>query len=81
MADMDSVLIPNTFDYGSLKGLLSESRQKLERFRPRSLGQALRISGVTPADVQLLAVAVKKFRRLEGAPLSEDGGDETQNLP
>jgi tRNA uridine 5-carboxymethylaminomethyl modification enzyme len=60
MADMDSVLIPEGFDYEGVSGLLAESRQKLIRFRPRSLGQALRISGVTPADVELLSVAVRK---------------------
>ncbi|MDR1979602.1 MAG: tRNA uridine-5-carboxymethylaminomethyl(34) synthesis enzyme MnmG [Synergistaceae bacterium] len=62
MKDMDNVLIPERFDYNGLKGMLAESRQKLLRFRPRSLGQALRISGVTPADVQLLAVAIKAHR-------------------
>jgi tRNA uridine 5-carboxymethylaminomethyl modification enzyme len=60
MADMDSVLIPEGFDYERVGGLLTESRQKLVRFRPRALGQALRISGVTPADVELLSVAVRK---------------------
>jgi tRNA uridine 5-carboxymethylaminomethyl modification enzyme len=62
MKDMDNVLIPDGFDYDGVKGMLAESRQKLSRFRPRSLGQALRISGVTPADVQLLAVSVKTKR-------------------
>jgi tRNA uridine 5-carboxymethylaminomethyl modification enzyme len=62
MKDMDNVSIPERFDYDGVKGLLTESRQKLLRFRPRSLGQALRISGVTPADVQLLAVAIKARR-------------------
>ena len=59
-ADLDGMLIPLDFDYGAVKGLLSESRQKLLRFRPRSLGQALRISGVTPADVQLLSVMLRR---------------------
>jgi tRNA uridine 5-carboxymethylaminomethyl modification enzyme len=59
MAGMDRVLIPGGFDYGAVKGMLAESRQKLERFRPRSLGQAMRISGVTPADVELLAVSLR----------------------
>jgi tRNA uridine 5-carboxymethylaminomethyl modification enzyme len=63
MKDMDNVLIPENFDYNDVKGMLAESRQKLLRFHPRSLGQALRISGVTPADVQLLAVTIKARRR------------------
>jgi tRNA uridine 5-carboxymethylaminomethyl modification enzyme len=60
MAGMDGTPIPEKFDYASVNGLLAESRQKLARFRPRSLGQALRISGVTPADVELLSVAIRK---------------------
>ncbi|GHS95443.1 tRNA uridine 5-carboxymethylaminomethyl modification enzyme MnmG [Synergistales bacterium] len=59
MDRMDSVLIPEAFDYASVRGLLAESRQKLTKFRPRSLGAALRISGVTPTDVELLSVAIK----------------------
>ncbi|MCR5347981.1 MAG: tRNA uridine-5-carboxymethylaminomethyl(34) synthesis enzyme MnmG [Fretibacterium sp.] len=59
MEHMDGALIPEDFDYGSVPGLSAESFQKLTRFRPRSLGQALRISGVTPTDVQLLSVAVR----------------------
>ena len=62
MDSMDSVLIPERFDYEGVKGMRTESRVKLSRFRPRSLGQALRISGVTPADVQLLSVAIKVWR-------------------
>jgi tRNA uridine 5-carboxymethylaminomethyl modification enzyme len=60
MADMDGALIPEKFDYEGVGGLLAESRQKLLHFRPRSLGQALRISGVTPADVELLSAAIRR---------------------
>ena len=56
MANLDGALIPEGFDYASVPGLSAEGRQKLAHFRPRSLGQALRISGVTPTDVQLLSV-------------------------
>ncbi|MCR4819460.1 MAG: tRNA uridine-5-carboxymethylaminomethyl(34) synthesis enzyme MnmG [Fretibacterium sp.] len=59
MTSLDGALIPEGFDYGSVTGLSAEGRQKLAHFRPRSLGQALRISGVTPADVQLLSVGVR----------------------
>jgi len=62
MEGMDNFLIPEWFDYNTVKGIRAESRQKLLSFRPRSLGQALRISGVTPADVQLLSVAIKAGR-------------------
>ncbi|MBQ9564187.1 MAG: tRNA uridine-5-carboxymethylaminomethyl(34) synthesis enzyme MnmG [Synergistaceae bacterium] len=60
MSEMDGVLIPPDFDYHSITGMSAESRQKLSRFRPRSLGQALRVSGVTPADVQLLSVLLRR---------------------
>ena len=65
MKGLDGTHIPEEFDYRSVAGLSSEGRQKLLRFRPSSLGSALRISGVTPADVQLLAVIV---RRMSGTP-------------
>ncbi len=48
--------IPATVDYGAVRGLSTEVRQKLEKIRPRSLGQASRISGVTPAAISVLMV-------------------------
>lgn len=54
MSRMDQVRIPDGFDFGSVRGLLKESLEKLNRVRPRTLGQASRISGVTPADVELI---------------------------
>lgn len=48
--------IPAQLDYQAITGLRSETRQKLEKVRPETLGQASRISGVTPADLALLAV-------------------------
>jgi tRNA uridine 5-carboxymethylaminomethyl modification enzyme len=56
MAAMESKLIPGELDYGRVTGLRNEARQKLIRFMPASLGQALRISGITPADVTVLAI-------------------------
>jgi tRNA uridine 5-carboxymethylaminomethyl modification enzyme len=52
--------IPETLDYAQVLGLSSEARQKLIKIRPVSLGQASRISGVSPADVGLLAVWLKR---------------------
>ncbi len=48
--------IPERFNYEKIRHLRSEAREKLERIRPRSLGQASRIAGVTPVDLQLLMV-------------------------
>ncbi|HEY8750078.1 MAG TPA: tRNA uridine-5-carboxymethylaminomethyl(34) synthesis enzyme MnmG [Tepidisphaeraceae bacterium] len=55
-AHWEAKLIPSTIDYATIKGLRNEARQKLGTFTPRSLGQALRISGITPADVMVLAI-------------------------
>ncbi len=53
---LEEKLIPEAFDYARVRHLRSEAREKLERVRPRSIGQASRIAGVTPADLQLLLV-------------------------
>jgi tRNA uridine 5-carboxymethylaminomethyl modification enzyme len=63
MKRMEQVKIPDGIDYGSIRGLLNESRQKLAAVRPRALGQAGRISGVTPADIMLLEVFIEQNRR------------------
>jgi tRNA uridine 5-carboxymethylaminomethyl modification enzyme len=54
--------VPMDLDYASIPGLRNESRQKLAQVRPATLGQASRISGVTPADVALLSVWIRKQR-------------------
>jgi tRNA uridine 5-carboxymethylaminomethyl modification enzyme len=53
---MEQKLLPDTLDYSVIKGLASEAREKLNKIRPRSVGQASRISGVTPADISILLV-------------------------
>jgi len=63
MRRMDKITIPDGIDYDSVGGLLNESRQKLSAIRPVTLGQAGRISGVTPADIMLLEVFMEHRRR------------------
>jgi len=63
---MDEVSIPDSVDYASVHGLTNEVREKLTRVRPLSLGQASRISGVTPAAIMALQVHIKRCR-VEGA--------------
>ena len=53
---LDSKLIPGDLDYSSVSHLKHEARERLSAVRPRSLGQAMRISGITPADITVLAV-------------------------
>ena len=55
--------IPSTFDYDGITGFSSEVREKLKRVKPASVGQASRISGVTPAAISLLLVAIERSRR------------------
>ena len=57
---MEEKQIPNTIDYSQVHSLRSESRQKLQQIRPRTIGQAGRISGVSPADVSILLVHLKR---------------------
>ena len=52
--------IPVEFDYSSVPGLRSEARQKLATIRPASIGQAGRISGVTPSDLGILTIWMRK---------------------
>ncbi|MBE6377156.1 MAG: tRNA uridine-5-carboxymethylaminomethyl(34) synthesis enzyme MnmG [Lentisphaerae bacterium] len=59
---LEETVIPEDFDYSPVRGLCNESRQKLEKIRPATLGQAGRIDGVTPADIGLLQVHLKKIR-------------------
>jgi tRNA uridine 5-carboxymethylaminomethyl modification enzyme len=53
---MENLSLPTQFHYGSIPGLRKEAQQKLGMFRPVSLGQASRISGVSPADISILMV-------------------------
>ena len=53
---LEGKVIPDKFNYDSLKHLRNEAREKLKRIRPASIGQAARIAGVTPVDIQLLLV-------------------------
>jgi tRNA uridine 5-carboxymethylaminomethyl modification enzyme len=55
-AKLETKLIPLATDYSTVVGLRNEAKQKFTKFNPRSLGQALRISGITPADVTVLAI-------------------------
>ncbi|MBV9645762.1 MAG: tRNA uridine-5-carboxymethylaminomethyl(34) synthesis enzyme MnmG [Verrucomicrobia bacterium] len=53
-------IIPELLDYGSVRGLRFEARQKFSKIRPTTLGQAGRISGITPADIALLTIHLQK---------------------
>jgi tRNA uridine 5-carboxymethylaminomethyl modification enzyme len=56
----ESARLPRDLDYTHVRGLSAEVRQKLDQHRPETIGQASRISGVTPAAISLLLVHLKK---------------------
>ena len=58
VARHEKTLIPEDFEYAALTGLTLEAREKLARIRPRNLGQAGRIPGVSPSDVAQLSIAL-----------------------
>ncbi|MDO4545897.1 MAG: tRNA uridine-5-carboxymethylaminomethyl(34) synthesis enzyme MnmG [Bacillota bacterium] len=58
--------LPEDFDYDQVSGLRIEAQQKLKQFRPLSVGQASRISGVSPADINVLLIHLEKERRSGG---------------
>jgi len=55
--------IPPDFDYDMPAGLSNEAREKLRRFRPATVGQASRISGINPPDISILLVYLEKAAR------------------
>ena len=58
-SDLEKIRLPEGFDYSDIQGLSNEIREKLTSLRPRSLGQASRISGVTPAAISILMVKLR----------------------
>ena len=60
MLKMDSIKLPADIDYLHVDNLALEARQKLDKIKPLSLGQASRISGINPSDIQVLAIYIKQ---------------------
>jgi tRNA uridine 5-carboxymethylaminomethyl modification enzyme len=63
----EALELPDDIDYASLKGLSNEARQKLDALRPRTIGQAGRIDGVTPAALTLLLAHIRRERPARAA--------------
>ena len=72
-------LIPDSVNYDDVESLRLEARQKLQRFRPRSIGQASRIQGVSPADISVLMVYLQSISR-SSAQESPDFSNETNTI-
>lgn len=58
--DLEDLRLPQDIDYRQVRGLSVEVQQKLARHRPETIGQATRISGITPAAISLLLVHLKR---------------------
>ncbi len=66
---MEEFLLPTWFNYDDISGLRTEARQKLDKIRPVSLGQASRVSGVSPADISILMVYLMSRGKRGAQPL------------
>ena len=59
---LEEKTLPENIDYAAIKGLRLEAQEKLNQIRPENLGQASRISGVSPADIAVLMVYLTKYK-------------------
>ena len=59
---LEQKLLPNDIEYKNIKGLRLEARQKLDKIKPNSIGQASRISGVSPADISVLLIYLEQIK-------------------
>jgi len=75
--NLEGKQIPSSFDYSTVPSLRNEARQKLTKLRPATLGQASRISGVSPADISILTVWLKRASTGEGNSTPPESGDPT----
>ncbi len=81
-AELERSAIPGGFDFASIPSMRTEARHALARFRPSTLGQAGRLEGITPADVTLLAVMLRRYSKGQYQPAAraEDASPSTATL-
>ena len=60
---LEKKLLPEDLDYEKIKGIRLEARQKLNKYKPYSIGQASRISGVSPADISVLLIYLEQLKK------------------
>ena len=61
---LENKILPEDINYLNLKGISLEARQKLDKFKPHSIGQASRISGISPADISVLLIYLEQKKKL-----------------
>jgi tRNA uridine 5-carboxymethylaminomethyl modification enzyme len=66
MQDLDAKKLPGSLNYSRVPQLRHEARERLAAVRPRSLGQALRVSGITPADISILSIHLRRLQSQNG---------------
>ena len=59
-AKLESAIVPETTDFAQINGLSTEVQERLSRVRPRTLGQAARIPGITPAAISILGIHLRR---------------------
>jgi tRNA uridine 5-carboxymethylaminomethyl modification enzyme len=82
--NLENKQIPSTFDYSTVPSLRNEARQKFQKIRPATLGQASRISGVSPADISILMVWLKRAASTETeivCAVSNNRNDDPDSTP
>ena len=62
--NLENIKLPEALDYQAIPHLRFEAKEKLSAFRPFTLGQASRIGGITPADITVIQIHLKKNRQL-----------------
>lgn len=61
LSHIEKICVPPDFDFQNVVGLRSEAKQKLSKFLPHTLGQASRVSGISPSDIQVLMIALQRY--------------------
>jgi len=73
---LENKKIPGDIDFSAIHGLRIEARQKLQKFKPVSIGQASRISGVSPADISVLLIYIEQYEKKSGSHDEQEQHDE-----
>ena len=60
---LENKFLPEDMDFLNLQGISLEARQKLDKFKPNSIGQASRISGISPADISVLLIYLEQMKK------------------